>query len=91
MLAGGVDERSAVPVVGDVARERDDLGELTELARGALELGAAAGVDHERPVALGERAREGEAEASGTSGDDCEWHGRHGRTVAVSVTRGNWS
>ena len=63
MLAGGVDERSAVPVVGDVARERDDFGELAELARGPLELGGAAGVDHERPLPLGERAGQREAEA----------------------------
>ena len=50
VLAGGVDERSPVPVVGDVALERDDFGELPELARGPLELRAAAGVDHKCPA-----------------------------------------
>ena len=71
LLAGGLDERAAVPVVGDVARERDDLGDRAELAGGALEVGGAAGVEHERPAALGERAGEREAEASRCSGDDC--------------------
>ncbi len=49
----------------------DDLGQCPELARGALQLAAAAGVDDERPVALGERTGESEAEASRASSDDC--------------------
>ena len=71
MLAGGLDERSAVPVVGDVSGQGDDFGEPPELARGALELATATCVDHQRPLAFGQRAGECEAEASRCSGDDC--------------------
>ena len=61
----GVDEGAAMPVVGHVARERGDLGDRAQFARRALEVAGAAGVDHERPAALGQRAGESEAEASG--------------------------
>ena len=62
-VTGGPDEAAAVPVVADVARERDDLGQLRERLRGAAELLRPAGVDHQPPAVGGERAGEGEAEA----------------------------
>ncbi len=64
LIAGGVQEGAAVPVVGDVARQGDDFGERAELASRPLQVGRSTGVEHECPAALGQRAGESEAEAS---------------------------
>ena len=52
-----------MPVVGHVAREGEDLGDRAELAGDALEVGGAAGIEHERPLTLGQGAGKCEAEA----------------------------
>ena len=64
LVTGGVDERAAVPVVGHVAGDGDDFCDRAQLPGSALEVGAATGVEHERPAALGQGTRESEAETS---------------------------
>ena len=70
-LAGGVDERAAVPVVGHVAGQGPYVGDGLEFSGDPLELGGPAGVDDEPVAALRQRPGERQSEAAGGSGDDC--------------------
>ena len=77
--------------VGDVAGDRDDLGELGQLGARGLERVGAAGVDDEAPRAPRELARQGEAEAARGAGDECRVHADHARRASGRATIGLWS
>ena len=53
-VARGVQQRSAMIWVGDVPGDRRDFGPLAELTRDGIEIADVAGVDDERPAAIGE-------------------------------------
>jgi hypothetical protein len=63
-----------VPVLGHVARERDHLGVPRQLGGRGGQLVGAARIDDQRPAEPGQLSGEGEAEASGGSGDDRDRH-----------------
>jgi hypothetical protein len=81
-LAGGRDQLAAVRVVGDVARDRDDVGSLRELRARRIERVRLTRVDDEPPPEARELARESEPQAAGSSGHDCGLHVENGKAGA---------
>ena len=71
----GVDQRTPVPAIGDVAGNGLHGRDRAELLCRRLERGRAAGVHDEGPAIVGERSGESEAKAPGGAGDDCNLHG----------------
>jgi hypothetical protein len=71
-----------VPIVGDVARQRDD---AVQARRRPFERRAVAGVDDEPPAGGGQCARQRQAEAARGAGDDPGGHGPDGTPARVPI------
>ena len=69
-LPGGCDQLASVIGVRDVACDRDHCGQAIELGGRAFQVLGVARIEHQRPPALGERARERKPETSRCTRDD---------------------
>jgi hypothetical protein len=75
-------QRLAMPVVGDVAGQRDD---PVQVRRRPFQRRPVAGVDDEPPAGGGERARQRQPEAARRAGDDPGGHGPDGTASLVPI------